>query len=132
MFKKHITCIAVLAIAIIVGCSDPRTPKGPTGTVSGAVKYKGEPVTVGFIVFQEPTTKKGGSASLEADGKYTIPIPMEVGEYNVGFPPPEPPPPHEETKPIPSPLPSKYHIPEQGVVKYTVIAGQNTADFNLE
>ena len=125
--------IVFLAVAtMIVGCTDKRNPKGPTGTVSGTVKYKDAPVTVGSIVFQNPKTKYGGTASLDSEGKFTIPIPIEVGEYHVGFPPPLPPAPHEDAKPIPSPLPSKYHLPEQGEVKFTVSEGENTADFNLD
>jgi len=138
MYEKHvfmkvsIALAVVLSVVLMVGCTDKRSPKGPTGTVSGSVKYKGKPVTVGFVVFQELTTKKGGTATLNTEGKYTIPIPIEIGEYNVGFPSPEPPPPHEDTKPAASPLPSKYHVPEQGTVKFTVVAGANTADFDLD
>jgi len=131
--KFRLVLIVFLATAaMIVGCTDKRNPKGPTGTVSGTVKYKGTPVTVGSVIFQNPTTKSGGMASLDSEGKFTISEPMEVGEYNVGFPPPLPPAPHEDAKPVPSPLPSKYHLPEQGEVKFTVDKGENIADFNLD
>ena len=130
--KMLLVFAVLITVTIAVGCTDKRHPKGPTGTVSGTVKYKGQSVTVGFIVFQEPTTKKGGAAPLGNDGTYTIPVPIEVGEYNVAFPPPEAPAPMDSTKPTPSPLPTKYHVPEQGTVKFTVEKGPNTADFDLE
>jgi len=129
---RFVTIVFLVAVAMIAGCPDKRAPKGPTGTVSGTVKYKGAPVTVGSVVFQNPTTKNGGAASLDSEGKFTISEPMEVGEYNVGFPPPFPPAPHEDAKPVASPLPSKYHLPEQGAVKFAIDKGENTADFNLD
>ncbi|MCL2119593.1 MAG: hypothetical protein FWH27_14350 [Planctomycetaceae bacterium] len=122
----------LLVVTMMAGCTDRRQPKGATGTVTGTVKYQGKPVTVGFTVFQEPTTKKGGAAPLGTDGTYTIPTPMEIGKYNVAFPPPEPPAPHENKKPETSPLPSKYQVPEKATVKFTVAKGANTANFDLE
>jgi len=130
--KVFLVFTILIAVTVAAGCTDPKRPKGPTGTVAGTVKYKGQPVTVGFIVFQEQTTKKGGAAPLGSDGTYTIPFPIEVGEYNVAFPPPEPPAPHENIKPTSSPLPQKYHVPELGTVKFTVEKGPNIADFDLE
>ena len=132
-FVKSFLVFAILfTVTMTGGCTDRRQPKGETGTVSGTVKYKGQPVTVGFIMFQDQVTKKGGSAPLGADGTYTISVPIEVGEYNVAFPPPNPPAPLEEKEPEVSPIPQKYHIPEQATIKFTVVKGENTADFDLE
>jgi len=132
--KAGLLFVIFVSVILTVGCGDPRAPKGPTGTVSGTVKYKGAPLTVGSIVFRDPATAKGGAAPLGPDVSYTISIPLEVGEYNVGFPAPTSPPPSvvADAKPVPSPLPSKYRSPEQGTVKFTIVKGQNTADFDLE
>jgi len=129
LFLKICLCVTLLSVFVAAGCSNK---KAPTGTVSGTVKYKGEPVTVGTIMFMDPATKLGGSAWLGADGSYTITASIEVGEYNVAFPPPPAPPPGSGAERILSPLPSKYYVPEKGTVKFTVVAGKNTADFDLE
>jgi len=132
LLLKAFLCLVLSSLVAAAGCSDPRIPKGPKGTITGTVKYQGKPVTVGFISFLDPATGKGGTAPLESDGSYTIPVLVGVGEYHVGFPPPTPPAPWENVERVMSPLPSKYHTPELATLKYTVVEGENTANFDLE
>jgi prepilin-type N-terminal cleavage/methylation domain-containing protein len=121
-----ITC----CIVIFTGCS--KNDNTINGTVSGTVKYKNQPVTTGSIVFLHPITKIGGNALLDSEGKYMVSKPIPVGEYNVAILLPPPSAPHETTSVVSNPIPDKYRVPEQGILKFTVNKGTNVADFNLE
>jgi hypothetical protein len=120
-----VTC----CLAIFIGCG--KNNNITTGTVSGTVTYKNQPVTAGSIMFLHPVTKLGGNASLDDKGKYTISVPIPVGEYYVAILPPSPPAPHEKSQVISYPIPEKYQVPERGTLKFTVNKGTNIADFNL-
>jgi hypothetical protein len=117
-------------IVIFIGCG--KNDDTITGTVSGTVKYKNQPVTTGSIIFLHPMTKIGGNALLDNEGKYVISQPLPAGEYNVAILPPPPPAPHEKMSVVSNPVPEKYRVPEQGMLKFTVSKGTNVADFNLE
>ena len=54
--------------AILVGCgaSGP-----PTATVSGTVKYRGQPLTTGIVTVQNDQGQSG-AAQIQADGSYKI------------------------------------------------------------
>jgi len=57
------------------GCSS-------TGTVSGKVSYKGNPVKGGSITFVSPQGKASASTSINEDGTYTIPS-IPAGDVKV-------------------------------------------------
>lgn len=66
--KGCIVSLVILTMSAIVGCGDG----GPTRyDISGNVRFKGEPVKSGRIVFEpiDPQKGNGGFASI-ADGKY--------------------------------------------------------------
>ncbi|MDR0335921.1 MAG: hypothetical protein LBI18_02415 [Planctomycetaceae bacterium] len=137
MIKKHYLFslvfpmfLATCCFVILTGCG--RNNNTTTGTISGTVMYKNQPVTTGSIVFLHPITKNCGNALFDDKGKYTISVPIPVGEYHVAIMPPPPPAPHEMTQVISYPVPEKYRIPEQGTLKFTVSKGTNIADFNLD
>jgi hypothetical protein len=122
--------LTTCCLAIFIGCGKDNNITA--GTISGTVTYKNQPVTTGSIVFLHPVTKVGGNALLDDKGKYTISVPIPIGEYHVAILPPPPPAPHEMPLVISNPVPEKYRIPEQGTLKFTVNEGTNIADFNLD
>jgi hypothetical protein len=81
--------LAVLWIVtsfLLTGCDS-----GPaTGEVRGKVTFKGQPVKEGTVTLI-PKAKEGGSsyeATIGADGSFSVPTPVVVGEYLVEVKPP--------------------------------------------
>jgi hypothetical protein len=68
--------VLVCGVVALVGCSRP------TGTISGKVTYKGEPVKIGNISFVSTEGQTTVSAILAEDGTYTIPT-ISVGSCKV-------------------------------------------------
>lgn len=123
----------VLLCGFFIGCG-PVAPKREFAEVAGTVTYKGEPVTVGTVLFQPP----GGaavSAPLESDGSYTLKgvvglnkviiISRDLPEIDPSEPPPEMPP------MITNYIPEKYSTPNSPL-EFHVERGSNQADFQLE
>jgi hypothetical protein len=131
----------------LAGCG-PAAP--PTGTVSGLVTYKGQPLTAGTVTFRNDD--KGlvaGGLLLGSDGRYELlsggrkQIP--VGEYTVVISPPEtylPNAAEQEagtaSSPAPTPadvlrqIPKKYRAPQTSGLKFTVNPGSNTFDIDMQ
>lgn len=127
-----------------VGCG-PAAP--PTGTVSGLVTYKGQPLAAGTVTFRND--KKGlvaGALLLGSDGRYELlsgggkRIP--VGEYAVVISPPETYLPNVGeraggTASAPTPadvlrqIPKKYRSPQTSGLTFTVNPGPNTFDIDM-
>jgi hypothetical protein len=76
------SCLA-LALLLAAGCGDSGPP---TGTVKGRLTIGGaappEPVLIYFI---NSSVGQGGAARSDAEGQYSLPQPIRVGEYKVYF-----------------------------------------------
>jgi hypothetical protein len=67
-----LVCTCVLGLAVFSGCS-----RGfPTGEVSGTVKYKGEPISLGKITFISTDGTGHFGTAIINDGAYTIKAPL--------------------------------------------------------
>jgi hypothetical protein len=68
----------LLVVLVPAGCG-PRT-----GTVTGRVTYKGNPVPAGWVLFQPADPAQNAiSAELDADGNYSVTLP--AGEVTVSI-----------------------------------------------
>ncbi len=77
---------ASLLVTLMVGCSK----SDPTGTVKGKVLLGDTPYSGGSIVLLSPTSGRGGSAELQADGTFSITEPpLPVGTYSAYIAPKE-------------------------------------------
>ena len=79
----------VLMAFVLVGCSGSSGRDEPTGTVSGSVTYKGNPVASASIFFVNPEAGTGGGGTLDSEGKFAFSKPIPTGEYKVFLGPPE-------------------------------------------
>jgi hypothetical protein len=61
---------------------------GSTGTVSGKVKYKGNALPVGRVVFFDSKDRQVGSASIGSDGSYSAILPSGSLKIAIITPPP--------------------------------------------
>src|SRR5262245_55074177 len=82
-------CAGALLLGMVlalVGCQGK-----PTGTVSGKVTHKGQPVKTGNVNLYAPDKGLGHAAKLNESGTFTISEPVVVGTYKVYVqaPPPE-------------------------------------------
>jgi hypothetical protein len=118
----------------------------PTGTVSGTVTYKGEPLPQGQVIFFGPNNQVA-SASIEEGGKYTA-TKVPLGEVKVAVTTPPAPSKQaikaakdkkrfERGVPITLPentisIPKKYENPEQSGLSLTVKAGSQPYDIDLK
>jgi hypothetical protein len=94
--RSHVSFLAVLILA--VGCGGEQVT-----TLSGAVTYKGKPVTSGLINFRSSDGKATLGGPINSDGTYSFELPP--GEYLVRIDAPGKMPPWEEGQPEPKPGP---------------------------
>lgn len=115
----------------LTGCSAGK----PEGTVSGTVKYKGAPVTVGTVNFFSAEKGSASEAPLDGSGNFKLAGGLEVGTYKVYIQPPIP----EQLPPGKAPksvarltIPPKYQDLGQTPVTREVKEGPNTFVIELE
>ena len=122
--------IIILGLALVPqfsGCS--RAPE--TGTVSGKVMFGDAPLTLGKIVFVDQTKGAGGSATLNAEGQYTILGEMPVGVYKVYFANAMKSGSMDPKDLILTPVQQKYKVADSSGLTFEIKKGANVADFNL-
>jgi hypothetical protein len=125
-------------LACLHGSGGCGSSGAPTGSVSGRVTYRGEPLTVAFVLFVNDDTGSGASAELDSSGTYRISS-IRTGHYKVAFGAPSGPSPWELEGMVPGtrvpiamlPIPSAFLAPETSGLAATVERGGNTADFDL-
>ncbi len=132
------TCLIALPL---VGCGES------TGSVSGEVKLKGNPVAKGLISFAHPTSKRRVITGPIADGKYSV-AGVPVGTCKIFIQPfgdfelpkdkddkikadkakakPKGKGKDDDT------IPAKYADPKTSGLEFTVTAGENTYNIELE
>ncbi len=123
--------LALLLLAVLAGCG-PRL-----GTVSGEVKFKGQPVANAVIKIQSQTGKKVVAQGTVADGKFTVGgVPVGPAKISIQQVAP-PPPPKDKDKgkgkgtpktatPPPPTIPAKYQQFDSSGLECTVTAGEQT------
>src|SRR5437868_13298636 len=75
-------CACALGLAVFSGCSGEQGAF-PTGEVSGTVKYKGEPISLGKVTFiSTGVTGHFGSGAIN-DGVYTVKAPLGLCKIEI-------------------------------------------------
>lgn len=120
--STRVIALQAAVVLFVAGCAEP------TGTVTGTVRYNGEPVTSGAIAFHMPSKGIAQNGKLEAGGKFTLAVPLAVGTYQVYYVPPTVAP-QDPSKGLPPPevktiVPQKFHD-LQGSTTAEVKAGKN-------
>ena len=72
--RSWLVCTCILGLAVFSGCSGGGT--FPTGEVSGTVKYKGEPISLGKITFISTAGTGNFGTGIINDGSYTVKAPL--------------------------------------------------------
>lgn len=129
--KTPLVLAVFVIVTALIGCrSEP-----PKGAVSGTATYRNKPVDIGYIIFISLDRMHTASSQFDAEGGYRLTTDLPPGDYIVGIAPPLPPsgdfegaPPVWSKK---SPVPEKYHAAEKSGLTFTVVEGENVADFNL-
>jgi hypothetical protein len=90
-------CLSLACVVFMPGCGGgDKAYDGPTGTVTGKVTFKGDPIPEGSAVVFQPKSGEGlpasgaigsdGSFKLSAKNSFSIP----VGIYKISISPPRP------------------------------------------
>lgn len=120
----------VAALLGLVGCTGKSS-----GTVSGKVTYKGNPVASGSVNFYNPGTGAAAEGKLDDNGAYTLPGPLDAGTYKVYLQPPIPeqlPPGQKAKKRAPFTVPPKYQTASNTPISKEVKVGNNDIPITLE
>lgn len=126
------TMMLSLFLSSLSGCSDTPHSDKVTGTAVVKVTFGGEPVTEGFVNFENPNTGLGGGAELEASGTATV-ASIPVGDYTVSVIPPLPP--DNDPNPVIKEydnLPQKFRSTSTSTLKATIKEGSNEFAFELK
>jgi len=106
----------------LTGCGDK-----PTGSISGTVKHKGQPVTSGTINLILPDKGLGYDGKIGSSGTFSIDK-VETGKYKVYISPPQVeqlPPGKAPSKAEPFAVPKKYQDQKDTTLSVDVKAGKN-------
>ncbi len=103
----------------------PDDKPAETGSVSGKVTYKGQPLTAGVVILTGADGKTH-SADLAADGTYSFKD-VKVGEYKVAVDTDNPKNPAKAVK-----VPAKYQDSKTSGITVDVRKGEATHDIDLE
>lgn len=128
---KCLTFYALFCLGLVfVGCN----PQADTGTVVGTVTLNGNPYTDAAVILFSPATGQGGSANIDADGRFTLPAPIPTGEYTVYLAPRIEETMPEDPKPvsIDQSVPTKYWDESSSDIVIQVNQGVNETEVRLE
>lgn len=120
--------LCCVSFVLVAGCKK----EVPVSSVSGKVTLNGEPFGHGSICFINPSSGTSGVAFMNDDGTYKFVAPIPVGDYSVYIAGYKPLPPNEvDTRKMP-PFPKKYASHRTSGWTFSIIDGENNADFNME
>lgn len=123
--------------AVFSGCSHTPGSEKQRTDVSIAITSGGEPVTVGMVNLENPTTGEGGGGELTDEGKVIIPN-VVLGNYSVTIVAPDPDPvPPEPGKPAPPKktfknVPKKFRASQTSPLKVDVKDESREFSFDLK
>jgi len=134
--RRLIGAVGAVGVLLFAGCGGGGSDT-PRGDVSGTVTYQGQPVTEGTVNFLSPETGRSASATLDAQGKFTVDGGVEAGSHVVTITPPfvEVPPGGDEPPPEPKEyanIPEKYRSDTTSDLTAEVKPGKNQFSFELE
>ncbi len=124
---------AVLALATAAGCGGGDAEA--TGSVSGKVTFKDQPVTEGTVSLYDEKQGTAGGGKIESNGAYRV-IGLKAGEYKASVSPPmdreTSSDPNNPPKPKDMPnIPEKYRKFETSGLSITVKDGTNELNVNM-
>jgi hypothetical protein len=120
--------MALLAMTII-GCGK----SAPMGMVEGTVTLNGEPYSDAAVVFLSLTTGQGGTADIQAGGRFKFATPLPVGTYTVFLAPKlDPSASDEQPVIIDQSVPDKYWNEAASDISIQVSEGENKVEVRLE
>jgi hypothetical protein len=137
-FKNRRLAAACLSVTFLIcGCG----PSGPVSyPISGIVKFSGQPVGEGKVVFYNPKVGSSG-VPLKTDGTYDFATVggLQALDYQVYVEPPQqfttPPqkggPPMDKPKEYPN-IPAKYRQAASSDLKYTVSGAKKGVEFEMK
>lgn len=113
-----------LSLIVLAGCGGGSDEK-PTGTVTGKLTYKMQPLGNVNVNFSSPDTGAAAMAEVEADGTFEFSTPIPAGTYKVYLSPPTPPAPGSGEPVVSAPpnLPPTYMQLETSTLSAKVEAG---------
>ncbi|MDB5341216.1 MAG: hypothetical protein JWN70_6835 [Planctomycetaceae bacterium] len=131
--------LTVVLCGVVAGCGSSGPPAPKVGTVSGKVKFKGEPVKEGQVLFEDPTQGQLAGANLKSDGTYYVTTAeggLRVGTYGVKVTAvPVASDPVMNPKPVPpadpANIPKKYRNAKTSGLTLVVKQGGNTYDIEM-
>jgi hypothetical protein len=132
--RRAFVLFLLLPLALGCGKSGPKTER-----VTGVVRYDGQPLTRGIVLFEpDPTQGSSGPSAIGnigPDGKYELTTDKKpgalVGKHRVGIESRAAPKDHTDTLP-PSLIPEKYVLPTtSGITKEVVKGKANEIDIDL-
>lgn len=126
--------VLISAVTFLSGCGDSGT--SPSGTVSGIVTFLGKPITEGEINFYSHKLGVGAKIPLDSSGRFELPAPIEVGDYQVSVTPPPLPDPSVGSPPPPkrehASIPAKYRSDSLSGLAASIKEGDNELTFDLK
>jgi hypothetical protein len=127
-WRRGLGVLILFGMVALVGCSN----KKPVGSITGTVKYKGQPVTSGSINFYDSGRGMAADSKLDGSGNYSI-TELEVGTYKVYIQPPVPEqlPPGTPPKKEKFDVPAKFQDPARTPISKEVKAGKNDIPVEL-
>ncbi|MDB5339162.1 MAG: hypothetical protein JWN70_4781 [Planctomycetaceae bacterium] len=127
------TALVVLLGGLLAGCSAASAPPAGTfGNVMGKVKFKGQPVKEGQVVFQDAAGSPPATAFVGHDGMYVMTGPgggLKPGTYAVTVTPL--PAPAGKPPADPADIPKKYRDKATSGLTYELKEGASTYDIEL-
>ena len=119
----------MLLLVLAAGCGKSK----PVGTVEGTVTLNGTPYSEAAVIFLSLTTGQGGTADIQADGKFKIIDPLPVDTYRV-YLAPKLAAPTGQAQPvrIDQSVPDKYWNEAATDISIDVAEGKNTVEVKLE
>jgi len=132
-----------LILCLLAGCFGRSNLPGDTGTVSGRALYQGQPVPAGSaVVMVHRESGLVGVGATDSNGAFQIQMrggpDVLVGEYVVNLTPPgkvneDAPVLNKDTVPPDwNKVPAKYWVQTTSPERFTVNAGQNDYQFDLQ
>jgi hypothetical protein len=123
--------LITFALCGIHGCSGESPP--PTGTVSGTMAFATPPTAGMDLIIISPSTGKAASTKIEADGNFSFPQPMLVGEYTAYLAPQADPNAQEAVAvTFDKSIPDKFWNEIESPLRVSISEGENTASLKVE